>query len=75
MSATNNSSTGDPAAGAPRQHAEDDRVAEIRHDCHRLLIIVKPRGIQLKCDKCNREVLYTWRQVLTMMLSAEMGAG
>ncbi len=54
---------------------DEDRVAEIRHDCHRLLIVVKHRGIQLKCDKCNREVLYTWRQVLAMMLSAEMAEG
>ncbi len=51
---------------------DEERVAEIRHDCHRLLIVVKRRGIQLKCDKCNREVLYTWRHVLAMMLSAEM---
>lgn len=49
-----------------------ETVQEVRHTCGRLLIVVQLRGIELKCDKCNAKVLYTWRELLTMMLTAQM---
>lgn len=50
--------------------AESDSIHSERHTCGRLLIIVRPMGLQMKCPKCGEEVLYTWRKILTMQLMA-----
>ncbi len=41
---------------------------EQRHVCGRLLFIVTPRGVELRCDRCNSFVLYSWRTLLKMMV-------
>ncbi len=51
----------------------DDSVVErVKCNCSHTLIIVKPNGIELKCDSCKSRILYSWRKVLMMMLAAEM---
>lgn len=47
-----------------------DTVHQERHDCGRLLIVVKKDGIELACPKCGGKELYTWRKILTMQLMA-----
>ncbi len=51
---------------------ENDVVQVVRHTCNRVLIVVRLAGIEIHCDKCNSKRLYTWREILTMMLSAEL---
>lgn len=48
-----------------------DTIQEVRHTCHRLLIVVKAGGLELVCPKCGEKVLYSWRKILTMMLVAQ----
>lgn len=46
---------------------------EIRHNsatCHHLLFMVRRGGIEIMC-KCGIKVLYTWRQILLLMLAAD----
>ncbi len=47
-------------------------IQEVRHTCSRMMFIVRRNGIELRCDKCGSTVLYTWREILTMMLTAEL---
>ena len=53
--------------------SHDEGIA-VRHACNRLLMTVTRQGIELHCDKCHGKVLHTWRQVLVMMLTMEMGS-
>ncbi len=50
---------------------EETEKQEVRHKCGRLLIVIRPRGIELACPKCGDKVLYTWKMILMMMLVAE----
>ena len=50
--------------------APSEVIHSERHTCGRVLIMVRPAGIQLKCHKCGEEVLYSWRKILTFQLLA-----
>ncbi len=50
----------------------NDVVQTIRHTCNRVLIIVRLNGVEVRCEKCGVPRLYTWREILTMMLAAEL---
>lgn len=50
--------------------AVSDNIHSERHTCGRLLIVVKPNGLELVCPKCNEKVIYTWRKILSMQLMA-----
>jgi len=58
-----------PSANTGAIIPSSDTVQEVRHTCGKLVIAVKPNGIELMC-KCGGRVLYTWRQILTMQLLA-----
>ncbi len=45
---------------------------QVRHACNRLLMVANRKGIELACDKCGGKVVYTWREILLLMLTAEM---
>ncbi len=62
----------DAACDAGRARERAAAVQEIRHSCSRMMFIVRRNGIELHCDKCGSLILYTWREILTMMLAAEM---
>ncbi len=53
------------------EHGEQEQVEQLRHSCGRLLVVVRPRGIELVCPKCSGKVLYTWKRLLRMMLAME----
>ncbi len=46
----------------------------VRHHCNRLLMTVTRHGIELVCDKCHGKIIYTWREIMIMMLTVEMGS-
>ncbi len=50
----------------------NDVVQTVRHTCNRVLFVVRLRGIEVRCEKCGVPRLYTWREILTMMLTAEL---
>ncbi len=50
---------------------EKEQGEQLRHSCGRLLVVVRPRGIELACPKCGGKVLYTWKMLLMMMLAME----
>ncbi len=50
---------------------ENDVVQVARHTCGKVQFVVKLQGIEIQC-RCGSKRLYTWREVLAMMLAAEL---
>ena len=63
------SATPAPVTVAVPTHPEP---LQIRHTCNRLLMVVSNKGLELACDKCKSKVVYSWRHILMMMLTADM---